>query len=49
MTSVRYVHTVNEFLLPEQRRRDIDLTAIWLEQHGATAHTDRQSMINLTL
>jgi len=49
VTSVRYVHTVNEFLLPKQRRRDVDLTTIWLEQHGATAHTDRQSMITLRI
>jgi hypothetical protein len=44
VTSDRYVHMVNEFLLPELRRRDIDLATFWYQQDGATAHTARQSM-----
>jgi hypothetical protein len=44
VTSDQYVHVVNEFLFPEFHRRDIDLTIVWFQQDGATAHTARQSM-----
>jgi hypothetical protein len=43
VTSDRYVHMVNEFLLPELRRRDMDIGTFWFQQDGATAHTARQS------
>jgi hypothetical protein len=45
--SDRYVRMVNEFLLPELRRRDMDLATFWFQQDGATAHTARQSMNTL--
>jgi hypothetical protein len=38
---------VNEFLLPELRRRDMDIGSFWFQQAGATAHTARQSMNTL--
>jgi hypothetical protein len=47
VTSDRYVHMVNEFLLPELRRRDMDIATFWFQQDGATAHTARQSMKTL--
>jgi hypothetical protein len=47
MTSDRYVHMVNEFLLPELRRRDIDLATFWFQQDGVTTDTARQSMNTL--
>ena len=43
VTSDRYVHMVNEFLLPELRRRDTDIATFCFQQHGATALTARQS------
>jgi hypothetical protein len=43
VTSDQYVHVVNEFLFPEFHRRDIDLTTVWFQQVGATAHTARQT------
>jgi hypothetical protein len=47
LTSDWYVHVVNDFLLPDLRRRDIDLVTFWFQQDGATAHTARQSMNTL--
>ncbi|GFG29190.1 hypothetical protein Cfor_05008 [Coptotermes formosanus] len=47
VTSDRYVHMVNEFLLPELRRRDVDLATFSFQQDEATAHTARQSMNTL--
>jgi hypothetical protein len=47
VASDRSVHVVNEFLLPELRRRDIDLATFWFQQDRAKAHTDRQSMNTL--
>jgi hypothetical protein len=44
VTSDCYVHMVNEFLLPELRRRDTDLATFWFQQDVPTAHTARQSM-----
>jgi hypothetical protein len=41
------MHTVNEFLLQELRRRDIGLATFWFPQDGATAHTAWQSMNTL--
>jgi hypothetical protein len=38
---------VNEFLLPQLRRRDIDLDTVWFQQDGATAHTAWQSVNTL--
>jgi hypothetical protein len=38
---------VNVFLLPELRRRDIDLATFWFQQDRATAHTARQSLNTL--
>jgi hypothetical protein len=34
---------VNEFLLPELRRRDMNIATCWFQQDGATALTARQS------
>jgi hypothetical protein len=34
---------VNEFLLPQLRRRDMDIATFWFQQNGATALTARQS------
>jgi hypothetical protein len=42
-----YVHMVNEFLLPELRRRDIEHAIFWFQQDRAKAHTARQSMNTL--
>ena len=36
VTSDRYVYMVNEFLLPELRRRDFDLANFWFQKDGAT-------------
>jgi hypothetical protein len=47
VTSARYVHMVNEFFLPELRRRDIDLATCWFQQDGATTLIARQSMNTL--
>jgi hypothetical protein len=44
VTSDRYVHMVNEFLLQELRRLDMDIATFWFQQDGAIAHTARQSM-----
>jgi hypothetical protein len=41
VTSDRYVQMVNEFLLPELRRRDMDLATFWFQQDGATEHNAR--------
>jgi hypothetical protein len=35
------------FLLPELRRRDMDIGTLWFQQDGATALTARQSMNTL--
>jgi hypothetical protein len=40
--SDRYVHMLNEFLLP-----DMDIATFWFRQDGATADTARQSMNTL--
>jgi hypothetical protein len=47
VTSDRYVHMVNEFLLQELRRLDMDTATFWFQQDGAIAHTARQSMNTL--
>lgn len=44
VTYDRYVHVVSEFLLPELRRHDVDLTTCWFQQDGATTRTAGQSM-----
>jgi hypothetical protein len=38
---------MNEFLLPELRRRDTDLATFWFQQDVPTALTARQSMNTL--
>jgi hypothetical protein len=47
VTSDRYVRMLNDFLLPDSRRRDIDLGTCWFQQTGATAHTAQQSINTL--
>ena len=44
VTSERYVAMLRNFCEPELRRRRIDLSSIWFQQDGATAHTARASM-----
>jgi hypothetical protein len=44
VTSERYVETLRNFREPELRRRGIDLSSLWLQQDGTTAHTARASM-----
>ena len=44
MTSERYVVMLRNFCEPELRRRGIDLSSVWFQQDGATAHTARASM-----
>jgi hypothetical protein len=38
---------VNEFLLPELRRRDMDIATCWFQQDGASTLTARQSINTL--
>jgi hypothetical protein len=47
VTYDRYGRTVNEILLPELRRRDMDLANFCFQQDGATALTARQSLNTL--
>jgi hypothetical protein len=42
--SDRYVEMLHNFLEPELHRHKIDLSTIWFQQDGATAHTARASM-----
>ena len=44
VTSARYIEMLNRFLLPELRRRRVNMQQIWFQQDGATAHTARASM-----
>jgi len=44
VTSERYVAMLRNFRKPELHRRGIDLSSVWLQQDGATAHTGRASM-----
>jgi hypothetical protein len=44
VTSDRYVEMLRNFCERELRRRGIDLSSVWLQQDGATAHTARASM-----
>ena len=44
VTSKRYVSMLRNFCEPELCRRGIDLSSVWLQQDGATAHTGRASM-----
>jgi len=39
-----YVAMLRKFCEPELRRRGIDLSSVWFQQNGATAHTARASM-----
>jgi len=47
VTSERYVAMLSNFCEPELRRCGIDLSSVWFQQDGATAHTARASMIFL--
>jgi hypothetical protein len=47
VTSDRYVLMVNEFLLPELRRRDTELATFWFQQDVPTTLTARQTMNTL--
>jgi hypothetical protein len=44
VTSDRHVEMLRNFCDPELRRRGIDLSSVWFQQDGATAHTARASM-----
>ena len=44
VTSARYVAMLRIFYVPELRHRGIDLSSVWFQQDGATAHTTRASM-----
>jgi hypothetical protein len=44
VTSERYVTMQCTFCEPELRRRGIDISSVWCQQGGATAHTARASM-----
>jgi len=44
VTSKRYVAMLCNVCEPELRRRGIDLSSVWFQQDGATAHTARASM-----
>ena len=44
VTSERYVAMLRNFCELELRRRGIDLSSVWFQQDGATAHTTRASL-----
>ena len=44
MTSARYVEMLNTFLGPELQRRGVEVSQLWFQLNGATAHTARMSM-----
>lgn len=44
VTSARYVEMLNTFLGPELQRRGVEVSQLWFQQDGATAHTARMSM-----
>jgi len=44
VTSERYIEMVRTYLIPQLRRRCIDLNQLWFQQDGATAHTARSTM-----
>ena len=44
VTSARYVQMLDTFLQPELQRRGVDVSQVWFQQDGATAHTARLSM-----
>ena len=44
MTSECYVAIQRNFCEPELHRRGIDVSSVWFQQDGATAHTARASM-----
>jgi hypothetical protein len=44
VTSARYVEMLRNFLTQELSRRGNELSTLWFQQDGATAHTERASM-----
>ena len=44
VTSERHVAMLHNFCEPELRRRGIDLSSVWFQQDGPTAHKARASM-----
>lgn len=44
VNSERYIAMLENFFIPELRRRGIDTRNVWFQQDGATAHTARASM-----
>jgi len=44
VTSERYVAMLRNFCEPELRHRGINLSSVWFQKDGATAHTARASM-----
>jgi hypothetical protein len=45
ITSARYVDILWNILTPELNRRGTKLSTIWIQQDGATAHTERATMV----
>lgn len=44
VTAERYLRMLEDFFIPELRRRDVALDGVWFQQDGATCHTARISM-----
>jgi hypothetical protein len=44
VTSERHVEVLRNFCEPELRRRGINLSSVWFQQAGTTAHTVRASV-----
>lgn len=47
VNSDRYTDLLTTFLMPELQRRGVDLTSVYFQQDGATAHTARNTMATL--
>lgn len=47
VTSERYIVMINNFFVPQLQEDDIDVSDVWFQQDGATAHTARVSMDTL--
>jgi len=44
VNSERYTEMINNFFVPELRRKRLPIRRVWFQQDGATAHTARASM-----
>ena len=47
VNSERYIHTLNNFLRPELRRRRINMRNFYFQQDGATAHAPMNVLPNM--